>query len=179
MRFIANCTPYFGPKRCIYTVFCKVFTTFLSLAGFLSTPTSIFAHLHLNVLLLCTRDLIEKCHTVQSGMVAHKNAMHELKILSNNSPINTHNICLLSCCHFLVKTLHPLPSLDPQTSHINKIKVRLLVQYLFGWNIALCINSILGIPQFETLTSRIFIFTQSFNSNTACCTFKRLQQTTV
>ena len=68
MRFIANFTPYFGPKRCIYTVFCKVFTTFLSLAGFSSAPTSIFAHLHLNVLLFCTRDLVEKCHTLQSGL---------------------------------------------------------------------------------------------------------------
>ena len=54
---MANFTPYFVPKRCIYTVFCKVFTIFLSLAGFSSAPTSIFAHLHLNVLLLCTRDL--------------------------------------------------------------------------------------------------------------------------
>ena len=69
MRFIANFTPYFGPKRCIYTVFCKVFTTFLSLAGFSSAPTSIFAHLHLNVLLLCTIDLVEKCHTLQSGQL--------------------------------------------------------------------------------------------------------------
>ena len=90
MRFIANFTPYFGPKRCIYTVFCKVFTTFLSLADFSSAPTSIFAHLHLNVLLLCTRDLVEKCHTLQSGsqlpFLANRNA--ELAVPPLFWPVN-------------------------------------------------------------------------------------------